>query len=167
MSSAVAAVTREAFGQMIGTLAPGVTDATLDHYFKAYGDPARRRGQLELYRSGDFAELDNVLLCVLLYAFTDPDVVRELEARRHVRNRCACRLLLKGVALRLGGVSDRGAVLAVGDGLQTDMAGAAAYGIDALFVAGGIHAGEEPIFPDGWRPVGIVAGLGTAADAQA
>jgi haloalkane dehalogenase len=55
---AIEAVTREAFGQMIGTLAPGVSDATLDHYYKAYGDPVRRRGQLELYRSGDFAELE-------------------------------------------------------------------------------------------------------------
>ena len=29
-----------------------------DEYFKAYADPVRRRGQLELYRSGDFAELE-------------------------------------------------------------------------------------------------------------
>jgi HAD superfamily hydrolase (TIGR01459 family) len=65
-------------------------------------------------------------------------------------------------ALVLGGTSDRKAVLAIGDGLQTDMAGAAAYGIDAVFVSGGIHAGESPHFPDGWRPVGIVESLGTA-----
>ena len=55
---AVDAVTREAFGQMIGTLAPGVSEESLDQYYKAYGDPVRRRGQLELYRSGDFAELE-------------------------------------------------------------------------------------------------------------
>jgi ribonucleotide monophosphatase NagD (HAD superfamily) len=53
-------------------------------------------------------------------------------------------------------------VLAIGDGLQTDMAGATAYGIDAVFVSGGIHAGESPQFPDSWRPVGIVESLGTA-----
>jgi HAD superfamily hydrolase (TIGR01459 family) len=65
------------------------------------------------------------------------------------------------LALRLGGDPDRGSVLAVGDGLQTDMEGAAAYGIDGLFVACGIHAGEEPRFPDGWRPVATVPTLGT------
>jgi haloalkane dehalogenase len=55
---AVDAVTREVFGQMIGAVAPGISDQSLDEYFKAYGDPVRRRGQLELYRSGDFAELE-------------------------------------------------------------------------------------------------------------
>lgn len=69
-------------------------------------------------------------------------------------------------ALALAGVTDRSAVLAIGDGLQTDMAGAATYGIDALFVSGGIHAGEAARFPDGWRPVGIVAQLGTPAPAR-
>ena len=54
------------------------------------------------------------------------------------------------LALAFGGNPERGAVLAVGDGLQTDMAGAAAYGIDAVFIAGGIHAGEEPRFPADW-----------------
>ncbi|HEY8383130.1 MAG TPA: TIGR01459 family HAD-type hydrolase [Microvirga sp.] len=33
-------------------------------------------------------------------------------------------------------------VLAVGDAIRTDIAGAAGYGIDSLFVARGIHAGE-------------------------
>ena len=66
-------------------------------------------------------------------------------------------------ALRLGGSPDLGAVLAVGDGLQTDMAGAAAQGIAAVFVAGGIHAGEEPSFNPGWRPIATVPTLGTSA----
>ena len=66
------------------------------------------------------------------------------------------------LALAMTGTPDKANVLAVGDGLQTDMAGAAAYGIDAVFVAGGIHAGEEPRFADGWRPIGIVEGLGTS-----
>lgn len=66
-------------------------------------------------------------------------------------------------ALALGQVTDRSAVLAVGDGLQTDMAGAAAYGIDAVFVAGGIHRGEEPRFAPGWRPLLTVESLGTPA----
>jgi HAD superfamily hydrolase (TIGR01459 family) len=57
-------------------------------------------------------------------------------------------------------------VLAVGDGLQTDILGAARMGFDAVFVTGGIHAGEP--FPDDfadlnglgdWEPVAVVAGL--------
>lgn len=66
-------------------------------------------------------------------------------------------------ALKLGGDPDLGAVLAIGDGLQTDMAGAAAFGIDAIFIAGGIHAGEEARFADGWRPIATVPSLGTSA----
>ena len=42
---------------------------------------------------------------------------------------------------RLPGVT-RDRVLVVGDGLETDIAGAAAAGLDAAFVAGGIHAAE-------------------------
>jgi haloalkane dehalogenase len=54
----VEGATREAFGQMLAAVAPGIDDRSLDEYFKAYADPVRRRGQLELYRSGDFAELE-------------------------------------------------------------------------------------------------------------
>jgi HAD superfamily hydrolase (TIGR01459 family) len=57
-------------------------------------------------------------------------------------------------------------LLAIGDGLQTDMLGAARMGFDAVFVSGGIHAGES--FPDDfaaqyglgdWQPVAVVGGL--------
>jgi HAD superfamily hydrolase (TIGR01459 family) len=44
--------------------------------------------------------------------------------------------------LGLLGISDRARVLAVGDSLRTDIAGAAAAELDSLFVAGGIHAEE-------------------------
>ena len=37
---------------------------------------------------------------------------------------------------------ERARVLCVGDGLQTDAAGAAAQGLDLLFVAAGIHGAE-------------------------
>ena len=40
------------------------------------------------------------------------------------------------------GIADRTRVLAVGDSLRTDIAGAAGAGIDGLFIAGGIHAEE-------------------------
>lgn len=46
---------------------------------------------------------------------------------------------------------DNEAVLAIGDGVRTDIAGARAEGIDALFVTGGLEAhrfGEDPERPD-------------------
>jgi HAD superfamily hydrolase (TIGR01459 family) len=70
-------------------------------------------------------------------------------------------------ALHLAGDPPLDEVLAVGDGLQTDMLGAARMGIDAVFISGGIHAGEP--FPAGfgaahavpaWKPVGVAKGLG-------
>jgi HAD superfamily hydrolase (TIGR01459 family) len=38
-----------------------------------------------------------------------------------------------------GGAIDKSRVLAIGDGMKTDIAGAARAGLDALFVTGGIH----------------------------
>ena len=46
-------------------------------------------------------------------------------------------------ALGLGGNPPASSVLAVGDALRTDILGAAKMGFDAIFVAGGIHAGEQ------------------------
>ena len=58
------------------------------------------------------------------------------------------------------------AMLAIGDALVTDMLGAAKYGIDAIYVSHGIHAGE-PVPDDfasrhglgDWRPIRTVEGL--------
>jgi len=47
-----------------------------------------------------------------------------------------------------GGAVERRRILAVGDALRTDLLGAAGFGIDALFIASGIHA-EEVAGPDG------------------
>ncbi len=44
--------------------------------------------------------------------------------------------------LRLLDIADRSRVLAVGDSLRTDIAGAAGAGIDSVLIAGGIHAEE-------------------------
>jgi HAD superfamily hydrolase (TIGR01459 family) len=44
--------------------------------------------------------------------------------------------------LALMGITERRRILAIGDSLRTDIAGAAGAGIDALLIAGGIHAGE-------------------------
>lgn len=49
---------------------------------------------------------------------------------------------LRAAAEAVGHGLDHRRTLAVGDALATDMAGAAAQGLDALFVAGGIHAAE-------------------------
>lgn len=70
-------------------------------------------------------------------------------------------------ALGLAGNPPRETVLAVGDGLLTDVLGAARMGFDCLFVTGGIHAGQP--FPADfaeqhglgeWRPIATVDGLG-------
>jgi HAD superfamily hydrolase (TIGR01459 family) len=47
-----------------------------------------------------------------------------------------------GHCFDLMGISDRRSILAVGDSLRTDIAGAAGVGIDSVWVLGGIH-GEE------------------------
>ena len=69
-------------------------------------------------------------------------------------------------ALHRAGDPPREQVLAIGDGLQTDVLGAARMGFDTVFVSGGIHAGEP--FPEdfgarnglpGWQPVAVIEGL--------
>jgi HAD superfamily hydrolase (TIGR01459 family) len=69
-------------------------------------------------------------------------------------------------ALRVAGNPPLDQILAIGDGLQTDILGAARLGIDAVFVRDGIHAGEP--FPPGfarkhglgdWHPIACVDGL--------
>ena len=70
-------------------------------------------------------------------------------------------------ALQLAGNPPKDQVLAIGDGLQTDVLGAARNGFDCVFVAGGIHAGGSfPLdfasandFGD-WQPVAVVPSLG-------
>ena len=69
-------------------------------------------------------------------------------------------------ALHLAGNPAPETVVAVGDSLRTDVLGAARFGLDVVYVAGGIHRGEP--FParfaaenglGDWRPVAIVDGL--------
>ena len=69
-------------------------------------------------------------------------------------------------ALHRAGDPPKDEVLAVGDGLQTDILGAARMGFDTVFVSGGINEGEP--FPDDfaeknglgdWQPVAVVDGL--------
>ena len=49
----------EGFGGMLRAVSPSLGDRSIGEYFKAYGSPERRRGQLELYRSGEFSELED------------------------------------------------------------------------------------------------------------
>ena len=69
-------------------------------------------------------------------------------------------------ALRLAGNPLKERVLAIGDGLVTDMAGAARFGIDALFISHGLHGGAG--FPSDfaarhelglWAPIAVLADL--------
>jgi len=64
--------------------------------------------------------------------------------------------------LSLLGVTDESRILAVGDSLRTDIAGAGGVGIDSLLVAGGIHS-EELGFVPGRRldPERAAAFIGT------
>lgn len=70
-------------------------------------------------------------------------------------------------ALARAGNPSRERVLAIGDGLVTDVLGAARYGIDCVYVTGGIGRGNG--FPSDfsrehdlgdWRPIAVVPSLG-------
>lgn len=70
-------------------------------------------------------------------------------------------------ALELAGNPGRETVLAIGDGLVTDVIGAARNGLDCLYVTGGISRGEgipadfaETHGLSEWRPVGVVGSIG-------
>src|SRR4051794_4690166 len=54
----VGAIDRDGFATMMRSMAPGMDDRAVAEYFKAYASDDRRRGQLELYRSGQFEELE-------------------------------------------------------------------------------------------------------------
>jgi len=65
------------------------------------------------------------------------------------------------------GSSDRGGMLAIGDGIRTDLAGAAAVGVRSVFIASGVHmtgaldaAALEELFPPGAaRPIAAMTRL--------
>jgi haloalkane dehalogenase len=54
----VDALDRDGFAAMLRTVSPNLDDRSVDEYFKAYASEERRRGQLEMYRSGEFSELE-------------------------------------------------------------------------------------------------------------
>ncbi|WP_167434194.1 TIGR01459 family HAD-type hydrolase [Mesorhizobium helmanticense] len=79
---------------------------------------------------------------------------------------------LREVAELLGRPVERSEVLAIGDGMMTDIKGAADNGFDVLYVSGGIHARDygDPLQPDparlaaflgkhGYQPVAVIPRL--------
>jgi len=72
-------------------------------------------------------------------------------------------------AMTLLGISDPRRILAIGDSLRTDIAGANGAGIDSVLVAGGIHAAElgagEGALPDADGLAKAVAAAGIAPKA--
>lgn len=82
------------------------------------------------------------------------------------------RAALQAAVELLGRTPERAEVLAIGDGMMTDVKGAADNGFDVLYVSGGIHARDygEPLRPDpgalaafldrhGYRPVAVIPRL--------
>ena len=55
--AALAAIDRAGFDAMLRSMSPGLDDAALNEYWKGYEGEGRRRGHLEMYRSGDFEKL--------------------------------------------------------------------------------------------------------------
>lgn len=47
----------EDFGALLSAACPAIDERALAEYVKCFGDADRRRGQLELYRSGDFGKI--------------------------------------------------------------------------------------------------------------
>jgi ribonucleotide monophosphatase NagD (HAD superfamily) len=62
------------------------------------------------------------------------------------------------MAARLrGGPIEKSRILAIGDAVRTDIAGAVDYGIDALFIGQGIH--RDAVMPNGELVAGPLANL--------
>ena len=53
----LANMSRDALGEVLRQASPSMDDESVDEYWKAFADPDNHRGQLELYRSGDFDKL--------------------------------------------------------------------------------------------------------------
>jgi pimeloyl-ACP methyl ester carboxylesterase len=55
----------EGFAAVMRQSSSGMSDEAIAEYWKGYADETRRRGQLELYRSGDFSKLEGYDLAAL------------------------------------------------------------------------------------------------------
>jgi len=100
------------------------------NFICANPDRIVRRGSALIYCAGALAERYAVIGGRVVMAGKPHPPIYELarvEAGKH-----------------LGKLPDKSQMLAVGDGPETDIAGAAAFGIDALLIAGGISHGHAP-----------------------
>src|SRR3954462_11958300 len=52
----MAVLDRDGIGALLRASSPAITDEAVDEYWKGLADDVRRRGMLELYRSGDFEQ---------------------------------------------------------------------------------------------------------------
>ena len=76
----VEGMTREGFEALLRQNGSGFDDAAFGEYWKCFGDPARRHGQLDFWRSADFDKLERfdgrlaelALPTLLLWGETDP-----------------------------------------------------------------------------------------------
>ena len=115
-------------------------------------DKVVQRGDRLIYCGGALAELYQALGgAVIMAGKPHAPIYREA--------------LAQAAALK-GGPIDPSRVLAIGDGIATDIAGANAQGLDALFIPAGIH-GAETRGPSGGLDLGAVERLLTAAGAHA
>jgi haloalkane dehalogenase len=76
----VEGMTREGFAAVLRQNGSGFDDEAIDEYWKCFGDEARRRGQLEFWRSADFEKLERFdgklgelgVPTLILWGETDP-----------------------------------------------------------------------------------------------
>jgi len=111
------------------------------------------RGEQLVYCAGAIADL---------YAAAGGEVLYAGKPYRPIYEQA-----LETAAHRLGRTADPRRVLAIGDSVRTDLKGAAAFGIDFLFVTAGIHAEElgDRSDPDAATLSGIFAAAGVAPKA--
>jgi HAD superfamily hydrolase (TIGR01459 family) len=107
------------------------------------------RGEQLVYCAGAVAEL---------YAAAGGEVLYAGKPYRPIYEQA-----LAAATKALGRAADKRRVLAIGDSIRTDVRGAAAFGIDGLFISGGIHAeelgGREDPDPAALAEVFAAAGL--------
>ncbi len=123
-------------------------------FYCANPDRVVRRGDTLFYCAGALADLYRELGGAVIVAGKPnmPIYQRAMQEMTELR----------------GAVPGSNRILVIGDGLETDMGGAAARGYDALFVTGGIHA-EEATRQDGtdgapalWARLRAIDGLRVA-----
>ena len=106
-------------------------------------DKVVQRGPRLIYCGGALAELYETLGgAVIMAGKPHPPIYRAA---------------LRTASELAGSLVDPARVLAIGDGVATDIAGANAQGLDALFIAAGIHEAETRGAILGFDPIAVEA----------